>query len=166
MRCGSARVVRQTGMTQSPSTQRIRQAAVMNGLLIFGVPTSLMLVALSSTSQTWPAEVTASRVLLESLQFGLTFAALGAVAGWRTWVHARRYVAGQSRGLQGVGEAAACGLVVAILYLLPGIVARPREAPPYVIVYGGAAAILGGIVGVVLYVVARVVLRLSRSTAA
>jgi hypothetical protein len=135
-------------------------------LLVFAVPTALTLAALSSDPQTWPAEVSARHVFLEFLEFELTFAVLGAVAGWRTWVHAQRYAAGQSRGWQGVGDAALCGFVVAILYLAPGIVTRPREAPPYVIFYGGAAAIVGGIVGVVLYTVARVVLRFPKSTPA
>jgi hypothetical protein len=55
---------------------------------------------------------------------------------------------------------------VAVLYLGRGIVTRPLEAPPYVIVYGTAAAILGAIVGVVLRMIGTVVLRLSKSAAA
>jgi hypothetical protein len=52
------------------------------------------------------------------------------------------------------------------LYLAPGIVTRPQEAPPYVIFYGSAAAILGAIVGVVLLVSAKIVMRFSKSAAA
>ena len=80
--------------------------------------------------QAWPADISVRDAFLEFLRFELTFAALGAVAGWRTLVDARRYAAGQSRGWQGVAEAAVCGFVVAILYLAPGIVTRSHEAPP------------------------------------
>jgi hypothetical protein len=149
-----------------------RTAAVVNGLLVFGPPAVLMLMALSSPFQTsWLDEIsvprpTMSRVLLEFLQFGLVCAALATVAAWRTWVHALRYQAGESHGWRGVGEAAACGFLVAVLYLAPGIVTRPQEAPPYVLFYGSAAAILGAIVGVVLLVSAKIVMRFSKSAAA
>jgi hypothetical protein len=119
----------------------------------------------SSNPRAWPAGIGAGQVLLELVRFELTFAVLGAVAGWRTWVHARRFAAGQSSGWTGIAEAALCGLIVAILVLAPGIVTRPREAPPYVVFYGGVAFMLGGAVGVVLYGVARVILRSPKSTA-
>ncbi len=56
-------------------------------------------------------------------------------------------------------EAGLCGLGTALLYLAPGIVTRPMEAPPYVIVYGGAALILGLLVGLFLRAAAVLVLR-------
>jgi len=63
------------------------------------------------------------------------------------------------RGWSGVAEAAACGFVVALLYLAPGILRRPADALPYVAFYGTAAAIVGTIVGTFLRVTARIVLR-------
>jgi hypothetical protein len=105
-------------------------------------------------------------VLLEALQFVLVFAALGAVAAWRTLIYARRFMSGGSGSWAGVGEAALCGFAVALLYLAPGIVTRPREAPPYVILYGAAAAIIGAIVGLVLHTSARLALRISEPAAA
>jgi hypothetical protein len=159
-------------MTSSTSNRRARTAAVVNGLLVFGVPAGFTVLALVSASDgPWPDEIAAhrpitGRVLLESFQFGLVFAALGVVTAWRTWVHALRYQSGTSRGWQGVGEAASVGFAVAVLYLGQGIVTRPSEAPPYVIFYGSAAAILGAIVGVVLRTIATIVLRLPKSVAA
>lgn len=147
-------------------------AAVVNGLLVFGVPGAfLLMVQVSAWNQPWPAEIagfrpSTSRLVIESLQFAVVFAALAAIGAWRTRVHALKYLAGRSEGWQGIGEATACAFMVAVLYLAPGIVTRPREAPPYVIFYGGAAMVLGAIVGLILRATAMMVLRLSRSAAA
>jgi hypothetical protein len=147
-------------------------AAVVNGVLVFAVPAGFMVLALVSASgRTWPDEMAAHRptngqVALESAQFGLIFAVLAALAAWRTWVHALRYQSGTSHVWQGVGEAAAVGFVGAVLYLARGIVTQPSDAPPYVIVYGSAAAILGALVGFVLRLSATIVLKLSKSVAA
>jgi phosphate/sulfate permease len=65
-----------------------------------------------------------------------------------------------SRGTQGILEGAACGLVAAVLVLLPGIVTKPMQAPPYVLAYGGLAAVLGLAVGAVLWFGATLTLRL------
>jgi hypothetical protein len=131
----------------------------------------MVLPLVSDSGRSWPDELaghrpTTGRVVLESVEFGLASAALATVAAWRTWVHALQYQSGASRGWQGVGEAAAVGLAVAVLYLAHGIVTRPREAAPYVIFYGSAAAILGAIVGLILRMTATIVLRLSKSVAA
>lgn len=77
----------------------------------------------------------------------LPFAVL---AAWRTWVHARRWRAGRTTVWPPLAEAAAVGVVVALAYLARGILTRPAEAPAYVVVYGGAALILGAIVGLIL----------------
>jgi hypothetical protein len=159
-------------MTPSTDDPRARRAAVVNGALVFGLPTAAMLVALvGGLQQPWPEQFAAARpgagrVMAESAQFTLLVGALAVVAAWRTRVHAQRYQARQSRGWQGVGEAALCGFVIALLYLARGIVMRPGEAPPYIIFYGTAAAILGAIVGLVLRAIAVMVLRLSKSAPA
>ncbi|HYM23230.1 MAG TPA: hypothetical protein VEU08_08480 [Vicinamibacterales bacterium] len=72
------------------------------------------------------------------------------LAGWRTWVHAKRYIDGQSDGWRGVLEGSAAGFLGALLVLLPACIVRPLQAPPYVIVYGGGAAVLGLAFGLVL----------------
>ncbi len=59
-------------------------------------------------------------------------------------------------------EGAACGFAGALLVLLPGILTKPTQAPPYVIAYGGLAAVLGLAVGVILWVTGTVALRLYR----
>jgi hypothetical protein len=81
-------------------------------------------------------------------------------AAWRTFVHARRWLEKGSRGSQGILEGAACGFAGAVLVLLPGIVTTPTQAPPYLLAYGGLAAVLGLAVGAVLWISATLTLRL------
>ncbi len=50
-----------------------------------------------------------------------------------------------------------------LLVLLPGIVTRPREAAPYIIVYGGAALVVGLAVGVLLRMTALAILRFTET---
>lgn len=154
-------------MTDSSGIQKqARRAAWVNGLLVFAPPTALTALALAEHFSTDPAilpvRVSTADVLLESGLFELAVIGLSIVAAWRTLVHARHVLNGGSSGARGIREAAICGFVVAVLYLSGGIVTRPLEAPPYVIFYGGAAAILGAIVGLILFCAARLVLRLQR----
>jgi hypothetical protein len=65
-------------------------------------------------------------------------------------VHARRWLETSARGAQGILEGAAYGFAAAVVVLLPGIVTAPTHAPPYVLAYGGLAAVLGRAVGTVL----------------
>jgi hypothetical protein len=74
-------------------------------------------------------------MLVQSALVLLPFATL---AVWRTWVHAKRWRTRQSKGWQAVAEAGATGVIVAIVYLTPGILSRPTDAPAYLVVYGGA----------------------------
>src|SRR5918993_4493025 len=79
-------------------------------------------------------------------------------AAWRTFVRAKRWLVQGDRGWQGIFEGAACGFCGAVLVLLPGILTRPTEAPPYVIAYGGIAAILGLVVGAIVWLTAAFIL--------
>jgi hypothetical protein len=101
----------------------------------------------------------------------LGLAPFAMAAAWRTFVHARRRLETGSRGGQGILEGAACGFVAAVLVLLPGIVSTPTHATapifvqtfvvvPYVLAYGGLAAVLGLAVGAVLWISATLTLRL------
>src|SRR5262249_31783242 len=92
-----------------------------------------------------------------ALIFG-PFVPLALVAGWRTSVHARRYVRPENRGWQGVAESAAVGFVIALAVLARGIVMRPLDAPPYLIADGGGALRLGLAIGLVLRAAAMCVL--------
>ena len=90
----------------------------------------------------------------------LGIAPFAMAAAWRTFVHARRWLEKGSRGSQGILEGAACGFAGAVLVLLPGIVTKPAQAPPYLLAYGGLAAALGLAVGVVLWMSATLTLGL------
>jgi hypothetical protein len=52
-------------------------------------------------------------------------------------------------------------LILALAILAGGILTRPSEALPYVVVYGGGAAVVGFVVGVILTVTAVAVLKFS-----
>ena len=81
-------------------------------------------------------------------------------AAWRTFVHARRWLEHGSNGLLGILEGGLCGLAGAMLVLLPASMMKPTQAPPYLIVYGGLAAILGLAVGFVLWLTGSIAVRL------
>lgn len=90
---------------------------------------------------------------------------VAAVVVWRTQAHALARVDDNASGWWGVGEAAAIGFSVAMTVLLPGILLRPLEAPPYVISYGGAAALIGALLGLLLRTTALLWFRILRPTA-
>lgn len=79
------------------------------------------------------------------------------VAAWRTWVHARRRLAGEGPGWKGVAEAGGLGLVTGAFYLLPAL--RNPSALPVVTAYLLVATVLGLAIGAVLAVVSITVLR-------
>jgi UPF0716 family protein affecting phage T7 exclusion len=90
------------------------------------------------------------------------------VAGWRTWVHARRWRDSGARGWQGVGEAGACGLVAATLVLLPGMLTRPIGVFPHNVLYLRTTLVIGLVIGLVVGLLLRaaaiLVLKVIRST--
>jgi uncharacterized membrane protein YhaH (DUF805 family) len=142
-------------------------AAVVNGLLVVLLPLTV-LVALSSINlDSSDASVTARDPEPPSgwpmapilIRTAVVLAPFALLAAWRTWVYARRWCDREARGWWAVAEAGACGLILALLYLAPGIVTRPAEAPPYVIAYGGAAWLLGVLMGLFLRTTAILVLR-------
>jgi hypothetical protein len=140
-------------------------AAIVNALIVVVGPIALMAVvsALPDTSDTSvtvrpPGFPTVGHYVREAAMLAMTFSPFGLVAGWRTFVHAKRWLSTGEKGWQGVAEAAALGFAGAVLVLLPGILSRPLEAPPYVLVYGGLALLVGLIVGTVLRMTALLVL--------
>ena len=146
-------------------------AAVVNGLLVVLLPLAAQMAGSRIDLHGSDASVTANvpgaprietliPILMRTTLVLLPFALL---AGWRTWAYARRWCDREDRGWRGVAEAGACGLIVALLYLAPGIVTRPAEAAPYVIAYGGAALLLGVVVGLFLRTTAILVLKLFKS---
>ena len=81
------------------------------------------------------------------------------VTAWRTWVHAKNWRRRGERGWKGVAEGSAVGFLVALLILLPSIIRRPLDAPPFLVVYGGLAAIVGLVIAFVLRLAAVLVLK-------
>ncbi len=146
-------------------------AAAVNGLIVLLLP--LVVAAVGSCIGTgrmqnsvtvhppgWSAFLAGLQALIAVDRVLLPFAAL---AAWRTWVHAKRWRDRGDRGWQGVAEAGVCGAGTAVLVLMPGIVTRPMDAAPYIAVYGGAALIVGLVVGLFLRTAAGVVLKLTDS---
>ena len=149
-------------------------AAVVNGLLVMWLPLAVLVAGSNSTLDNFDASVTADvpgaprmwatiGILIPTSLVLLPFALF---AGWRTWVYAKRWCDQQDRGWRAVAEAGACGVIPALLYLAPGIVLRPAEAPPYVIAYGGGALLLGVTVGFFLRTTAILVLKFRKPAAA
>ena len=83
-------------------------------------------------------------------------------AAWRTFVHAKRSLEYGGWGVAGIAEAGLCGFAAAVLVLLPGILTKPTQAPPYVIAYGTMASVIGVVVGAILWVTATCALQLYR----
>ena len=144
-------------------------AAIVNGLIVFLGPFALVVLGSLIFDSDTNASVTvrppgASRfasLVLMFVEMTLVLLPFATLAAWRTWVHAARWHERQDAGWQGVAEAGATGFLIAIACLVQGILTRPTEAPPYVIAYGGAALVLGLLVGLVLRTTAVVVLKLT-----
>ncbi len=146
-----------------------RAAAVLNALVVLLLPLFIMAVGPlvfdgdSNTSTTVHAyPVSMSGVVAPLGRTAMILMPFAAIAGWRTWVHTKRWGEGRGTGWVGVAEAGATAIGVALLVPAPSIVTRPTEAPPYVIVYGGAALILGLLVGLLLRTTALLFLKVRR----
>lgn len=86
-----------------------------------------------------------------------------ALAAWRTWVYARRWIERRESGWRGVLEAGVCGLLTALCYFAPSIAGQGARALPAVVIYSLAATAVGLILGCVLRASALIVLLLFRS---
>jgi hypothetical protein len=105
------------------------------------------------------ARVWSTRIqLIAAYLMGL--APFAMVAAWRTFVYARRFLERGSNGLLGILEGGLCGLAGAVLVLIPASMMKPTQAPPYLLAYGGVAAILGIGFGLVLWVTGSIAVRL------
>jgi hypothetical protein len=146
-------------------------AAVVNAVIVYLLPLALMgAIALFASdysnggTRVVGVDPDRAAVRLRRVQFIgayiMGLAPFAMAAAWRTFVHARRWLERGSRGGQGILEAAACGFAGAVLVLLPGVVTQPTQAPPYLLAYGGLAAVVGLAVGVVLWIAATLTLRL------
>lgn len=81
-----------------------------------------------------------------------------AAVGWRTFHYAKLVGEHRSSGARGILEAGGGGLAAAVVVLIPGILTRPTDAPPYVLFYGGAGFLVGALLGAVFWGSARLTL--------
>jgi hypothetical protein len=167
-------VVDLTSQADEDSRRLAALTALVNGVVFSLLPLVVMLVtgtlAQESTTSTIVRPEGAPPAWLVTLwtwiQMWTVLVPLSFIAGWRTFVHARRWLMGRDRSWYGVFEAGVCGFLCALPILAPGIVTQPAKATPYVLVYGGLATVLGLIVGLVLRTTALCTLRLRRPVAA
>jgi hypothetical protein len=138
-------------------------AALVNASLVFLIPVGLAFILMMGDDDV----VRPSASSLFKIRDALVIAALCAAAsapfallsGWRTWVHAKKFLEGRSSGWVGVMEAGGLSFGVALVGLANGILRRPHDAPPYIVFYGGVAAIFGLLLGVLLRSIALWVLK-------
>jgi hypothetical protein len=142
-------------------------AATVNGCLVLCFP--VLLVALpaifSSGSAVRPVDTSlASDMIRVVALFASVTLPLGLIAAWRTWFYARRWRIDREKGLRGVLEAGALGFSAILVLRILGLRSTSSNvsgvfSPPFVIVYGGLAFVLGLLVGLVLWGVALIILR-------
>ena len=155
------------------STRLASLTALVNGIVVALLPLVAMLgageLALNSSTSNIVRPQDAPPVWLVTvwtwLQGWPVLLPLSFIAGWRTFVHTRRWLWSHDRSWRGVFEAGICGFMCTMPMLVPGIVTQPTIAPPYVIVYGGLGTCIGLIVGLVLRTAALSTLWLSRRAA-
>jgi hypothetical protein len=140
--------------------------AGINGLLVvLGPPVLLgitgMLVTDTAVHPADYSRVAGLLAVMTSMAIGLS--PFGMLAAWRTFVYARRRRDRHDSSWLGVFESGACGFAMALMVLAGGIVTRPREALPYVLVYGGGALVIGLVVGLVLRTTALIALHFCRA---
>jgi hypothetical protein len=162
------KINRKPSMTK-PLRRPATVAALVNGLVVYLLPVTFagaaaLLASDYSTSGTRVVGVDPDRAYIWSKRLWFVGAYLTGLtpfafaAGWRTFVHAKRRLENGRSGAMGIVEGGLCGLVGAVLVLLPGILTRPTQAPPYVLAYGGLAAALGLTAGAILWVTATITL--------
>ncbi len=148
-------------------------AAVANGAIVVFLPSIVValvtIVASRDPNVSSPVHPVGWSPWPDAIRFVLVSASgmapFALVAGLRTWMLARRWRNGD-RTWRGVVEAGACGLIVELIALLPGIVTRPTQAWAYIVAYGGLALIVGLVIGLILQASAVIVLTLARETTA
>ena len=141
-------------------------AALVNAVLVLLLPLVLLTVGMfvfpSASVIVRPEEsfyVSTARVVMNGALVLVPLAPFAMLAGWRTWVHARRYRDGRGNGWQGVVEGGTAGFVAVFFMFSRDFATRPREASAYVIAYGGASALVGLAFGLVLWTAAVLVLK-------
>jgi hypothetical protein len=152
-----------------PSERPAIIVALVNAIVVYLLPLAFvaavsMLAPLSNGTHVVGVDPDRARVWATRIQliaaYLLGLLPFAMAAAWRTFVYARRWLEHGSHGLLGILEGGLCGLAGAVLVLLPASMMKPTQAPPYLIAYGGMAAILGLAVGLVLWVTGSIAVRL------
>ena len=140
-------------------------AAIVNALVVLFIPLTLLVAFFVHrlTDMNPPVRPPGNYFfsdLAGSLLIFVPLAPFALIPAWRTWTHARVYLAGKGGGWQGVIEGGALGLFLTLAGLIRPALTRPQQAPPYLIAYGGMALVVGLALGCVLRLTALLTLRI------
>jgi hypothetical protein len=154
---------------------RAEQAAAITNLLLF----FLIVIGLMTVSSRSNGSV---HVYADPLKAAISTALLAVMIAtppailvfWRTWVHAQRFLARETRGWRGVFEAGALGFALTLPLVLPGVIARQFNPGAwgqpqafmlglgYVAVYGLLGLAVGLVLGFLLWLSAILALLVHR----
>jgi hypothetical protein len=146
-------------------------SALVNGLLVLCVP-SLLFGALTLSAANHPVLLEPVHppggspwpgAILAVLRGAIAMIPYALVAAWRTWAHARRWQSGD-RGWLGIAEAGVCGFAAVVVGGLLHTTHSLAQALPYFTFYGLFGFVAALPIGVVLFLTARVVLRVTANS--
>jgi hypothetical protein len=175
-RAGGLRIAGLFVFRHDPSV-RAEHAAALANFLLMPLGTAGLMMAFSPSSQAHVYSNPAKASVQFAVMAVLVGAPLGAIASWRTWVHARHYLLRETRGWQGVVEAGVLGFALTLPLVLPGVVARQFDPGPwgqpgafmlglaYVGFYGLFGLFIGLVLGMLLRLSAIAVLLVHRRVA-
>jgi len=130
------------------------RAALFNAALVALLPLWLELLRRMTDSSQGHTAVAVSADSVPSLQrlvpFVPVLAGLALIAGWRTYVHSRRYLVSGARGWNAVIEPGVVGMIITFCLLAPVLVADPVSGSRYVAIYAVGVLIVGCAIGLVL----------------
>ena len=141
-----------------PDDARINRAAgvaaLINAGLVALVPLWLELISRITDSSRGHTAVAVSADRVPSLQRFVTFvpllAGLGLIAGWRTYVHSRRYLLSGASGWNAVIEPGIVGMISTVCLLAPVLLANPVSGSRYVAIYAAGVLVVGCAIGLLL----------------
>jgi hypothetical protein len=140
-------------------------AALINAALIALLPLWLELLGRITDSSRGHTAVAVSADSVSLLQglvpFVPVLVGLALIAGWRTYVHSRRYLVSGARGWNAVIEPGMVGMIITFYLLAPVLVEHPVSGSLYVALYTVGALILGCAIGLVLRCTAMLTLVIS-----
>jgi hypothetical protein len=139
-------------------------AAFLNGIVVMFGPAlaAMMWPATSSNSVTVRPPGASDPMVGIMLMVAAIMSPLAAVAGWRTWVHAKRRRDRGTLGLRGIAEAGLLGFSIVFIPIFVAVASHLSERPGltigYAAFYAGIGLVVGLVFGCVLWVFATIVL--------